>query len=955
MIHLEGFLETLEGASVDGLIVIDVEQTVQLFSCGAERLFGYGRAEVEGQALSMLLPDRFHAPHQGAVHGFAQGSEPARDVGSKRQVIGRRKSGEEFVLDASIYRFGSPRAPTMAALLREAAPTEHAAAEAMQQLAVIAEAGIGFFSHNHRTGAVFCSEALVGLLSIAQGPLQYVDLAETLGAGEMAWFLDAANGAYSKAEERTQEHEHVFTDMRGEKRCVALRTRTQWAPENGRMIRSRTVGVVRDVTQRRLREDHQRFLLALADMVRRESRPESVLKVACQALCDYLGADRVIYTDIEGENFITRECHQRGGPPFPDQGKVAGFGAAFLAPYLDGKVIAVGDCEIDPRVTAPERDNFRRAGIAAFAGVMLVKDGVCLGALGAHRYAPHRWRMDERDLLNEVVERVWSASQALRAQRALALSEARMRAAFESSSAGFCETDPETGAILRCNTAFASLIGTAAIDLVGQPLADLMHPSDRSDIELGYSRLRGGDFDEFRTEKRFLRSDGKAFIADLTANLARDGDGQAMLAVTFMRDVTEAVRNRQDLALAMAALETRVAERTRDLETAMRRQGEALEALARAQRLEAIGRLTGGVVHDSNNMLTLIAGNLEMMEDLGPSDQMQRHMREAQGAVEKMRQLNRRLLTFARKRRLEPAALDLNAHIAAMSDMLTRVLGAGVSLSISLADAPCAVLADAVEVDNAILNLAINARDAMPDGGAIHVTTDIVDLKGDEELSEEGLAPGRYCVVTVADTGAGIPKDVLPHVWEPFFTTKSTGLGTGLGLATVYGFMKQSGGVAAIESEVGEGTAVKLYFPSVSKAPSESQSSKAGSIALGGGELVLVVEDDPQVRRLTVERLKRLGYVTQEAPDGPTALAVLGNGGPIALVFSDVVLPGGMSGFDLAERVAQQWPERRVLLTSGFDMGLAGNGSAAGERWRLLQKPYDQAALARAVRSALQT
>jgi len=951
--QLDGFLETLEGADVDGLILIDQTQTILLFSRGAERLFGYDRSEVEGGPLSVLMPQRFQEAHAHDVRGFATGSELARTMGSKRHVFGRRKSGEEFLLDASIYRFGPAQTPTMAALLREAAAFRSADAEAMQQLAIIAEAGIGFFSHNHRTGAVFCSEALAALLGVPQGPLAFAALADKLEGSQAAWFLESLKGRSSGAEGPAHEQEHVFLDASGEKRCVVLRTRTQWIVRDGATVPSRTVGVLREETQRRQREDQQRFLLALADVIRQENRPEALLKSACFMLRDHLEADRVIFTDIHGADFTTRECRQAISAPFPSHGKLADFGAAFVGAYLHGDVVAVADVETDDRITPAERVNFRRAGIGSFAGVILQKDGRCVGALGAHRRTPHLWRSDERALLSDVVERVWTAMQTLQAQRALVLSEARMRAASESSSAGLCESDPSTGLIGRCNAAFAAMIGENAAALSGHALADYIHPSDRGEMLLGYRRLWDQEIDEYRAERRFVRSDGAVFTADLTANLAFNDEGAPMLVLTVVRDVTEAVRTRQELALARDALETRIAERTQELETAMRRREEALEALARAQRLEAIGRLTGGVVHDSNNMLTLIAGHLEMMEDLKPCDRLMRHMREAQGAVEKLRQLNRRLLTFARKRRLEPTPLDLNAQIRALSEMLPRVLGAGVTLSVSLADPPCMVLADPVEVDNALLNLAINARDAMPEGGELRLATEIVELQGNGQSPDNGLPPGPYGLVTVTDGGAGIPKDVLPHVFEPFFTTKAVGKGTGLGLATVYGFMKQSGGQALIDSEEGVGTTVKLFFPLLQTPSVSSQPAEAGSIALGRGELILVVEDDPQLRQLTTERLIRLGYATRAASDGPSALVALDKGDPIALVFSDVVLPGGMSGFDLADHLAEQRPHLKILLTSGFDMGVAQGGRDEAGRWKILAKPYDQAALARALRTAL--
>jgi CheY-like chemotaxis protein len=284
--------------------------------------------------------------------------------------------------------------------------------------------------------------------------------------------------------------------------------------------------------------------------------------------------------------------------------------------------------------------------------------------------------------------------------------------------------------------------------------------------------------------------------------------------------------------------------------------------------------------------------------------------------------------------------------------MLRRVLGDRVELEITGEDAG-QVIVDPVELDNAVLNLAFNARDAMPEGGRLLVSIHAAEIDLDAAQGEPDLRPGSYVEMSLTDTGAGMAPEVLARAFEPFFTTKPQGKGTGLGLATVYGFVKQSGGHVSIYSEVGRGTTVNLYLPRIAAAEAGTLGGARGAATpRGAGELVLVVEDDPQVRALTCERLRRLGYRALEAGDAATAMAVLERAPEISLVFSDVVMGPGASGFELADMIEARWPGRPVLLTSGFDMGAERNGYARFSG-RVLQKPYNQSALAQAVRDML--
>ncbi|SMX42438.1 PAS domain-containing sensor histidine kinase [Actibacterium lipolyticum] len=378
-------------------------------------------------------------------------------------------------------------------------------------------------------------------------------------------------------------------------------------------------------------------------------------------------------------------------------------------------------------------------------------------------------------------------------------------------------------------------------------------------------------------------------------------------------------------------------------------------ALRQVQKMDAIGQLTGGVAHDFNNLLTVIVGNLELLEmQLEDEPGKLGLLKEAQEAADLGARLTERLLAFARRSPLEPQVIDLTALIHGLTDMLKRTLGATVELSTAIADEPWLLKVDPAQVESAIVNLAVNARDAMPGGGRLVLETQNIRL-GENFLADDiGLSLGDYVQISVTDTGSGMPKDVIERVFEPFFTTKEVGQGTGLGLSMVYGFSRQSGGHTTIYSEVGKGTTVNVYLPRHTEDGDvfqrEDPSENASAVV---GERILVVEDDERVRRLTRTRLESLGYTVVTAENGTIAIEMLQQDQTFDLVFTDLVMPGGSSGYDVAAFVQESLPDTRVLLTSGYAEELLHGDKLASKNLHLLRKPYRQAALAQAVRDAL--
>jgi PAS domain S-box-containing protein len=378
--------------------------------------------------------------------------------------------------------------------------------------------------------------------------------------------------------------------------------------------------------------------------------------------------------------------------------------------------------------------------------------------------------------------------------------------------------------------------------------------------------------------------------------------------------------------------------------------------LLQAQKMEAVGQLTSGIAHDFNNLLMIVTVNLDMLlPRLDPNDTLARELAEAALAAGlDGGELTRQLLTYARKQPMQAVPVDLNALVTRSVALLRRTLSNIVDIETVLADGLWPIESDPAQLEAALTNLAINARDAMPVGGRLTIATSNLHLEAQSAAANGELKPGDYVVLAVADTGSGIPADIIGRVFEPFFTTKPTGKGSGLGLSMIYGFAKQSDGHVEVESEVDRGTTVRLYLPRATHVPARAPAPACrGEAAAAAGELILVVEDNATVRKSVVRQLHKLGYRTIEAEDGQEALAMLERDPRIDLLFSDVVMPGGMSGRQLAAAVRRRRPDIKILLTSGFP-DKAGDARSGERNEQVLGKPYRQRDLALKLREVLQ-
>jgi PAS domain S-box-containing protein len=508
-----------------------------------------------------------------------------------------------------------------------------------------------------------------------------------------------------------------------------------------------------------------------------------------------------------------------------------------------------------------------------------------------------------------------------RAEEALREREARLSSIIATAPDAIITID-ERGIVQSFSSAAEKLFGYAAGEAVGRNVSMLM-PSPHREAHDGYLRryLRTG-------EKRIIgigrevearHKDGTVFPAELAVGEARIG--ATRIFTGFIRDLTARARMEQELR--------------------------------QAQKMEAVGQLTGGLAHDFNNLLTVITGNLEMLEPRLERADDRELLREAQEAADLGAKLAGRLLAFGRRQPLNSKPIDLSALVAGMSDLLRRTLGASVEVDTRLAPGLHATMADPGQVENALLNLAINARDAMPGGGKLTIETAEAAL--DRETAHgAAMQAGGYVMLSVSDTGKGMSPEVRRRAFEPFFTTKGPGAGTGLGLSMVYGFVKQSGGHVQLASEEGKGTTVRIYLPAIhggtagAAAPQESAAAPAART-----RTVLLVEDDPRVRKVTMRRLKQLGYASIESGDAPAALDALARREQVDLLFTDIVMPGGMSGFDLAREARKLRPGLKILFTSGYADQAATERGLLTENARWLAKPYRSEDLAAALRELL--
>jgi PAS domain S-box-containing protein len=577
--------------------------------------------------------------------------------------------------------------------------------------------------------------------------------------------------------------------------------------------------------------------------------------------------------------------------------------------------------------------------LSARAGEEARVEGI---AAGADDYVTKPF--SARELIARVNTNLELARIRRNAMRELRESEARFRNMADSAPVMMWVTDGD-GRCTYLNRGWCEFTGQTLEMGLGFGWLDVTHPEDRHRADSEFqSALKGRR--AFRLEYRLRRHDG-AYRWAIDAAVPRiSDDGTVLGYIGSVIDITERKEAEQVLQQLNTALEARVA-------NAVAERAEAEAQLRQAQKMEAVGRLTGGVAHDFNNVLQVIGGNLQLLsKDLAGNARAEHRLLTALAGVARGSKLASQLLAFGRRQPLAPKVVSLGRLVRGVDDMLRRALGDGIEIECVIGGGLWNTFVDVVQVENALLNLAINARDAMDGHGKLTIEAGNAYLDEAYAARHPDVSAGQYVMLAVTDTGCGIPTELLERVFEPFFTTKPEGAGTGLGLSMVYGFVKQSGGHVKIYSEVGQGTTVRLYLPRSREQEDVPVEVDMGPPA-GGTETVLVVEDDDDVRSTVVELLAELGYRVLKARDAQNALAIIESGISMDVLFTDVVMPGPLRSPELARKARERLPEIAVLFTSGYTENAVVHGGRLDDGIELLSKPYSREALARKLRQVI--
>jgi PAS domain S-box-containing protein len=916
-----------------------------------------GREQVVGQSVSEALPEVVEQGYVDVLDQVYRSGEAYRAI--NRDVMLRRRpeaEPERRVLDFAFQPIKDALGASTGIFVSASDITERAIAEeALRrseerlQLALNASTGIGTWDWTAESGRITGDERFAALFGI--------DPQRVAAGGAFDAVLNlihpddrariAVDVRQSIADRAALKLEFRVVRSDGEVRWLLTQGRCTFDAE-GRPIRF--PGVSFDITDRKLAEEaaqeaaeelrsateSQSFLHGLAERQRALDTPDSIMEMTAAELGAKLGLARVGFYRVAGETIHLGPCWTDGSLP-----KLAGqWRLDAVAPLVDryrqGRTVTFDDSSAE----YPQTELSKLSPSAI--GVPLLRGGQWVATFYANGAGPRAWQADEIAFVETVVETTWDSVERADAVLALRESEAQFRAITNSIDHMVWSADAE-GGVDYYNDRWYDYTGVEHGSTDGDAWSKVLHPDDqRRAAAVWEHSVRTGDL--YRIEYRMRHHSGIYRWALGRAQPLRDENGRIVRWFGTSTDIQDVVDAREVLARSREELEAAVRERTERLMAAEAQ-------LRQAQKMEAVGQLTGGIAHDFNNMLAVVIGALDLMERRvaqGRTD-IDRYLVAARDGASRAAALTQRLLAFSRRQPLAPTALDVNDMLGGMIELLVRTLGEGVVIETQFARRLDPVVADRNQLENVVLNLAVNGRDAMPQGGMLTIETEQRAI-GAEEAARGEIAAGDYVEIRILDTGTGMPPEVVARAFDPFFTTKGVGKGTGLGLSQVFGFIRQSGGHVTIQSETGRGTCVHVLLPARPEAvPAPAASNVERELPRGrASEIILVVEDEDRVRTYSVEALRELGYGVVFARDGIEALRLLDRGQKVSLLFSDVVMPE-MSGRELAARVRQRMPDLKVLLTSGY----APDAPVEGTEENILAKPFDIAALASAIRAAL--
>ena len=907
------YLQSLTENNPIAIVVLDANDCVQMCNPAFERLFQHTQRELKGQGLDHLI-----APENLAN----EANDLTRRVGtgSTVRVTTRRRRRDGVFLDVQII--GVPLVMHgrqigtigMYEDITERKSAERAQRVAEERLRTLFENAIeGIFQTTAEGRYLSANPALARLFGYSS-PAEMMASIENIGN---QLYADPWRREEFKRIMEEQDHVEGF-----EYELIRRDGKRVWINENAHAVRDEQdkllyyEGTVEDITERKRAEAERQASMEIIRSVNMTDNLDDLLRGIHVALKKVLYAENCFValhepaTDMFHFPFL---ADQFDAAPPPQ--KVGQSCTAYV--FRTGKAMLIPQQVFDRLV---EQGKVELVGTPSpsWLGVPLRSPSATIGVLVVQHYQdPGAYTQRDLEFLSSVGGQIALAIERKRHEVALRESEARLRVLIEQLPAILWTIDKN----LRFTSAMGAgltRVGLHANEIVGKTLPEFFETSDANFLPItSHRRAVMGEPNTFHME---WRNGSYACHAEPL----RNENGRCEGAICMALDVSD----------------------RKKLE----------EQLRQAQKMEAVGRLAGGIAHDFNNLLMVIQGHAELLTDrMKPGESLRRNAEQIQEASQRATSLTRQLLAFSRKQMLAPVVLNVQAVVSDMGKILRRLIGEDVELVTVNAPDLKRVKADRSQIEQVIMNLAVNARDAMPRGGKLTIETTNVEFDDSYSRAPVVLMPGRYVMLAVTDNGCGMDADTQAHIFEPFYTTKEKGKGTGLGLATVYGIVKQSGGYVWVYSEIGRGTTFKIYLPSVEEEVAPREIQKAVASLPRGTETVLLVEDEEGVRELAKEYLESCGYKVLVAQNGQAAIDLVSkHSGPIDLIMTDIVMPG-LSGSDLAKKVQSLRPDIRVVYMSGYtDQAIIHHGILSSDVL-LLQKPFTMSTLAHKLREALTT